>query len=219
MSSLSLNFLPSASVSGDNFMLFINTAIWVGIVMFVVTIGAAIYWALKYKRKGANDEGAYQPGNYLVEFTSIFLISIWVAVFFLWGWHDYSYVITPRMNEYEVNIIGQQWQWTTQYADGKSYTNEVYLEVNKPVKFIITAKDVLHSFYIPEFRIKQDAVPGQFTTLHATPTRWVSTTSTARNTAAPPTPRCLAPCTFFPVKISRSGKTASTRLPRRRKPA
>src|SRR5690349_9929438 len=129
MSSFALNFLPSAAISGDKFMLFINVAIWVGIVMFVGTMGAMFWFIFKYKAKNAVEEGEYIPGNYLIEFTGVFLISIWVAVFFLWGWRDYNYVISPRMDEAEVNVIGQQWQWTIQYPSGQSYTNEVYLEV------------------------------------------------------------------------------------------
>jgi len=169
MSRFALNFLPSASVSADNFMSFINVANVVGTVMFVATMGVMFYCIFKFKRKHVNEEGAYIPGNYLVEFTGVFLISIWVAIFFLWGWRDYSYVITPRADEAEVNVIAQQWQWTMQYASGRTYTNEVYLQVNKPVRFVMTSKDVLHSFFIPEFRLKQDVVPGQFTSLHATP--------------------------------------------------
>ena len=163
-------YIPAASISADNFMSFWNVAFFVGTVMFVGTMAAMFYFAWKFKRKHENEEGAYQPGNYLIEFTGIFLISIWVAVFFLWGWRDYTYAVNPRMDEYEINVIGQQWQWTTQYANGRTLTNEVYIPKGRPVRFVMTSKDVLHSFFIPEFRIKQDVVPGQFTSLHVTPT-------------------------------------------------
>ncbi len=170
MSRFALDFLPSASISADKFVSFYNVAMVVGIVMFVATMGAMFYFIFKYKRKNAHDEGAYIPGNYLVEFTGIFIISIWVAIFFLWGWRDFSYIITPRMDEAEVNVIAQQWLYQVQYANGRTYTNEVYLQVDKPARFVMTSKDVLHGFFIPEFRIKQDIVPGQFTSLHVTPT-------------------------------------------------
>ncbi|MGZ3658885.1 MAG: cytochrome c oxidase subunit II [Bdellovibrionota bacterium] len=172
MHSFAMDFLPAASVAADNFMMFWNVALAVGIVMFVGTLGVVFYFSWKYRRRDLNskEEGQYLPGNYLIEFSGIFMISIWVAVFFLWGWKDYSYIINPRMDEYEVNVIGQQWQWTAQYANGKTLTNEFFIPKGRPVRFVITSKDVLHSFFIPEFRVKQDAVPGQFTTLHATPT-------------------------------------------------
>jgi len=170
MHSLAMNFIPNASTAADNFMAFWNVALVVGTIMFVGTLGAVFYFSWKFKRKNENEEGAYLPGNYLVEFTGIFLISIWVAVFFLWGVRDYSYFITPRADEYEINVIGQQWQWTMQYANGKTLTNEVYLPKGRAIRFTMTSKDVLHDFFIPEFRVKQDVVPGQFTTLRATPT-------------------------------------------------
>lgn len=170
MNKFSVNALPSASTSADNFEFFINVAMVVGAVMFVATMAAMFYFLWKYKRRSDNDVVPYIDGSYGVEFAGIFLISIWVAVFFLWGWRDYSYVITPKQDEYEINVIGTKWQWQIQYPNGKSFTNEAVVPVGRPVRFIITSSDVLHSFFIPEFRIKQDAVPGQFTTLHVTPT-------------------------------------------------
>lgn len=171
MFSFALNFLKSASTAGEKFDMFMFVATVVGTIMFVATLGVGIYFALRYKAKDNVSEGAYIPGNYLVEFLSIFGISIWVAVFFIWGWKDYSYIITPKMDEYEINVIGQQWNWQIQYANGKTLTNELYIPVGKPVRLVMTSKDVLHSFFIPEFRNKQDTVPGQFTTLHFTATK------------------------------------------------
>jgi cytochrome c oxidase subunit 2 len=144
--------------------------LWIGVVLFVATLGIGIYFAIRYRRRSEDDRVPYIPGNYLVEFLSVFGVSVWVAIFFLWGWNDYSYIIEPKMNEYEINVIGQQWNWQIQYANGKTLTNEMFIPVGRPIKLIMTSKDVLHSFFIPEFRVKQDTVPGQFTTLRFTPT-------------------------------------------------
>jgi cytochrome c oxidase subunit 2 len=171
MFSLALNFLPSASTQGDKFDLFMLVAITIGVVLFVSTIGAAIYFAFRYRSSKVGPNTPYIPGNYLVEFLSIFGIAIWVAVFFIWGWRDYSYMITPKMDEMEINVIGQQWSWQIQYPDGKSLTNEMVVPRNKAVKLVMTSKDVLHSFFLPSFRVKMDTVPGQFTSLHFTATK------------------------------------------------
>jgi cytochrome c oxidase subunit 2 len=171
MLTLALNFLPSASTAGEKFDLFMLVATIIGVIIFVGTLGVGIYFSIRYRRRREGEETPYLPGNYLVEFLSIFGISIWVAVFFIWGWKDYSYMITPKMDEYEINVIGQQWSWQMQYANGKTLTNELYIPVGKPVRLVMTSKDVLHSFFIPEFRNKQDTVPGQFTTLHFTATK------------------------------------------------
>lgn len=171
MFSLALNWLPSASTSGDRFNLFMLTATVIGVIIFVGTIGAAIWWSIIYRRKREGEETPFLPGNYLVEFLSVFGIAIWVAIFFLWGWRDYHYTITPKADEYEINVVGQQWNWQIQYANGKTFTNELVVARGIPTRLIMTSKDVLHSFFIPEFRIKQDTVPGQFTTLHFTATK------------------------------------------------
>jgi cytochrome c oxidase subunit 2 len=173
MFSLALNFLPSASTAGDRFDLFMLTATVIGTLLFIVVIGIGLYWSVIYRRKNRNqpEETPYIAGNYLVEFLSIFAISIWAAVFFIWGWNDYSYILTPKMNEYEINVVGQQWNWQIQYANGRTFTNELVVARGQPTRLVMTSKDVLHSFFIPEFRIKQDTVPGQFTTLHFVPTK------------------------------------------------
>lgn len=171
MFSLALNFLPSASTQGDKFDLFMLVATLIGTLLFVATLSVAIYFAFRYKRKREGEITPYIPGNYLVEFVSIFGIAIWAAVFFLWGWRDYSYMLTPKMDEMEINIIGQQWNWQIQYPDGKALTNEMFVPRGKPVKLIMTSKDVLHSFFLPSFRVKMDTVPGQFTTMHFTATK------------------------------------------------
>jgi cytochrome c oxidase subunit 2 len=71
----------------------------------------------------------------------------------------------------EINVIGQQWSWQIQYPDGKSLTNQMVVPRGKPVKLIMTSKDVLHSFFLPSFRIKTDTVPGQFTSMHFVATK------------------------------------------------
>ncbi len=75
------------------------------------------------------------------------------------------------MNEYEINILARQWSWEMQYANGKILANTLYVPKGKDIKLIMTSKDVLHSFFVPAFRIKQDVVPGLFTTLRFRPTR------------------------------------------------
>lgn len=163
--SLGMRFLPAASTGAERFESFFDVYLVIGTLLFVATLGACFYFVFKYKRKTENDHTPYIAGNYIVEFTSIFLIAMWAAVFFLWGWHDYKDLISPRQDEYEINVIGQQWNWQIQYTNGKNLTNEMYVPINKPVKLIMTSKDVLHSFYVPAFRNKADTVPGQFTTL------------------------------------------------------
>jgi cytochrome c oxidase subunit 2 len=170
---LGLNFsnLPAASTAAVRFDTFWHFLLVTGTATFVLVVGAALLFVLKWKRKREGEPTPYLPHNLFVEISSLFLTSLVVAVVFIWGWQDYKYIISPKQDELEINIIGQQWQWTMQYADGRSFTNQLFLPVDRPVKLIMTAKDVLHSFFIPAFRLKQDTVPGQFTVLHMTPNK------------------------------------------------
>ncbi len=172
MTSLSFDFLPAASTSADRFVAFFNHQFMpVATLVFVGTIGAAIYFAFRYKRKREGEETPYIPHDYRIEFTSVFLVSVVVAIMWWIGWSDYYEDISPKPNEYEINVIGQQWSWQIQYAHGKSLVNELYVPAGRPVHLVMTSKDVLHSFFVPAFRVKQDTVPGQFTSLRFTPTK------------------------------------------------
>lgn len=163
---------PLAAVSAEKYEgLWTFLLIW-GVINFVISIGAGFYFVVKYRRKREGETTPAIHGNYLVEFLSIFFTSVFVAVIFIWGWNDYKEFRTAKLNEYEINVLGQQWSWQIQYANGKSLVNELYVPRGRPVHLIMTSKDVLHSFYIPAFRVKQDTVPGQYTSLrfHATKT-------------------------------------------------
>lgn len=171
MSLLNLKFLPSAAVTATNFDQFFKFIVASSVVFFVAVVGAGLYFAWKGRRQGQIKDTPYIPHSYLVEFCSIFITSIWVAVIFIWGWGDYKSFITPKQDEYEINITGQQWSWQMQYANGKTLTNQLVVPRGRPIKLIMGSKDVLHSFFIPAFRVKNDLVPGQFTALRFTPTK------------------------------------------------
>ncbi len=78
-------------------------------------------------------------------------------VYFNWG--------NAPADALEVYVIGKQWMWQAQHPSGKREINNLHVPVNQPVKLIMTSQDVIHSFYIPAFRVKQDVLPGRYTTL------------------------------------------------------
>lgn len=162
--------LPVASLNAERYQSVMGFWMLWAVLSFVIVLGAALWFMWVYRRKSDNDKTEYVPGNHWVEFFGIFFTSVFVAVMFVWGWRDYAAMVQPRLNETEINVIGQKWLWNIQYANGRTLTNHLVVEVNKPHKAIVTSKDVLHSFYIPAFRMKTDAVPGMYTVLRFTPT-------------------------------------------------
>ena len=168
--------IPAASDTALKFDSFFNFLFIVSTILFVVTLAFGIYFVLRYQRKGEPDaqgnfKVSFLDSNHWIEWGSMFIIAVISAVIFFWGFRDYAINIAPKMDEYEVNVLGQQWNWQMSYADGKTFMNELYVPVGKPVKLVITSKDVLHSFFIPAFRVKMDAVPGMYTSLRFMPTK------------------------------------------------
>ena len=84
---------------------------------------------------------------------------------FGWGWVVYNKMRTPFKNALEIHVYGQMWNWDFVYKNGRKTAGTLYVPVNTPVKLIMSSRDVLHSFYVPAFRIKQDVLPEQYTAL------------------------------------------------------
>ena len=68
-------------------------------------------------------------------------------------------------------MVGKQWMWKIQHPDGRREINELHILVGRPVQLIMTSEDVIHDFFVPAFRAKQDVVPGRYTTEWFTPTK------------------------------------------------
>lgn len=138
----------------------------------VAIVGAMIYFAFKYKRTKKHQKGFTSPTD------SHFLEVMWTVVptliscyILYYGIVYYRELRHVPANPIEINGIGKQWVWDFEYNTGKKTTNEITIPVNKPVKFILTSKDVLHSFFIPAMRVKSDVIPGHYTYVSFTPVK------------------------------------------------
>jgi len=103
---------------------------------------------------------------------SVFLETIWTAIpmaiffwFFLWGARVYFHAYRPPDDARVVYVTAKQWMWKFQHQDGQREINELHVPVGQPVKLILTSEDVIHSFYVPEFRIHMDVLPGRYTSM------------------------------------------------------
>lgn len=139
--------------------------LWVSAISCFILIGGMIYFVLKYKRKTNNDKTPYITHNTFLEFLWSFIPLVIFMIVFGWGWHIYHQMRAMPDNALEVHVIGKQWAWDFMYKSGKVSANEFYVPVNTPIKLIMTSQDVIHSFYVPSMRIKQDVVPGRYTAL------------------------------------------------------
>ncbi len=144
---------------------------WISIVFFVLITILLVYFSFKYKRRTDNDETPHITGNETLEIIWTIIPSALLMVIFVYGFVVYKDMRTPPGDAVEVSVTAKQWLWVFKYPNGQSTINELYVEHNRPVKMVMRADDVLHSFYVPEFRVKQDVVPGMYTQLWFKPTK------------------------------------------------
>jgi cytochrome c oxidase subunit 2 len=143
-------------------------------VFFFLVVGAMIVFAMKYRHQPGK-RPTYIEGNHLIEFIWTVIPTIVVLVIFAWGWTVYRGMVSAPAGAYEVRVIGKQWAWDFQYEDGRVTSNQLFVPVNKPIKLRMSSTDVLHSFFVPNFRIKQDVVPGMYTNV------WFEATVTGKH--------------------------------------
>jgi cytochrome c oxidase subunit 2 len=133
--------------------------------IFVVLIaGLVIYFSLRYRRRSDNDVPPYTEPSRMVEATYIIIPFGLMMIMFFWG--GYVYVEAKRAPEHamQINVVGKQWMWKIQHPEGAREINELHVPMGVPVRLVMTSQDVIHDFGIPAFRIKQDVLPGSYST-------------------------------------------------------
>lgn len=130
----------------------------------ILVIGGMMWFLFKYRRQSENDKTAYITHNHMAEFLWSFIPLVLFMVCFVWGWVVFNGLRTPPKDAYEIYVKAKKWSWDFEYTNGFNSPGELVVPVGKPIKLLMTSEDVLHSFYVPSFRIKQDVVPGRYTT-------------------------------------------------------
>jgi cytochrome c oxidase subunit 2 len=130
--------------------------------MTLLIFTAVVYFAARYRhRRGVLAEQI--EGSTPLELTwSIIPLGVFMVIF-IWGAVVYFKERTPPRDSTEIYVVAKQWMWKLEHAEGQREINELHVPVDRDVKMIMTSQDVIHSFYIPAFRIKQDVVPGRYT--------------------------------------------------------
>jgi cytochrome c oxidase subunit 2 len=142
---------------------------WFSWFFTVVITVSMLYFVFKYRRKKGVRPERTKDMTKLELFWTITPL-VFIVVLFHIGFETYIKNATAAEGAMEIRVRAKKWSWEFEYPTGSREAKELYLPVNKPVKFIISSDDVLHSFFIREFRWKRDAVPGLYSTMAATPT-------------------------------------------------
>jgi cytochrome c oxidase subunit II len=140
---------------------------------FILTQGLLIYFAVRYRRKKGETASTvstpYITGNHALEIIWIVIPSLLLVGIFAYGLQVFLKMRTPLPGATEVQVTASQFQWSFKYPDGRNSANELRLALGKPVKLIMTSRDVIHGFFIPAYRQKQDVLPGSYTYLWLLP--------------------------------------------------
>jgi cytochrome c oxidase subunit II len=172
---LAIDWFPTgATTSAHEIDTLYDVLLIVSVPIFVLVMTVAIYSVVKFRaRPGDMGDGAPIHGHTRLEIVWVAVPFIIVSVLAAYGWIVLNDVEAKQRDEIHVRVIGQQFAWHFQYLDepGKPTTDTLYLPEDKPVKFDVVTRDVLHSFWSPSIRLKTDAVPGLTTHIRVTPNK------------------------------------------------
>jgi cytochrome c oxidase subunit 2 len=133
--------------------------------VFVVLIaGLVIGFMVKYRRRAENERGVVVHGSLALEIAWTAIPFALALVAFVWGARIFTTLQRPPDDAIEIFVVGKQWMWKLQHMEGRREINTLHVPAGRPVKLTMTSEDVIHSFFVPAFRIKQDVLPGRYTT-------------------------------------------------------
>ncbi len=132
-------------------------------VITIVIAGLIIFFAIKYRRGSSADRTVKHTHFLLMELSWIVVPFLLTMVMFFWGARLYFDQTRPPSDAAEIDCVARQWMWKFQHPQGKWETNELHVPLGQAVKVRLISEDVIHSFYVPAFRVKQDVLPGRYT--------------------------------------------------------
>lgn len=150
--------------------------LWVSAFFFVLVVGAMSFFVIRYRRRSESEFPNAPDHNTRVEILWTVIPIAIVLVLFTVGFRGFLNQQIAPANSLEVYVTAERWMWTFTYPNGATAVNELRVPLGKPVKLIMSSKDVIHSFYVPEFRLKKDVVPNSYTTA------WFEATSLGEKT-------------------------------------
>ena len=124
-----------------------------------------IAFAVKYRRRSDDEQPRPISGNLGLEILWTLMPLSLTLVMFVWGARLFFITFYPPSDALEINVVAKQWMWKVQHAEGRSEIDELHIPTGRPIKLIMTSQDVIHDFFVPAFRVKNDVLPGRYTTL------------------------------------------------------
>lgn len=131
--------------------------------MFAIVVGAVALFVWRYRRRGKAGLTSGVDHSLSLEITWTLIPVILILIVFFWGFNDYMRMNIVPHDALEIKVTGQRWFWTFDYPDGVNTVNELVVPIGKPVELLMSSTDVIHSFFVPDFRVKMDVLPNRYT--------------------------------------------------------
>ena len=163
-----MTLLPSASTAAPGVDRLALAILGVDAVIAGGVAAAILFFCVRYREGSAADRAEPEAGSraaLLLELSWIAVPTALGALLFVWGAAVFLRMRRPPPDALEIRVVGRQWMWKVQHPEGRREIDELHVPVGRPVRLAMTSQDVVHSFFVPEFRVKQDVLPDRVTTL------------------------------------------------------
>jgi cytochrome c oxidase subunit 2 len=139
-----------------------NFVFYASMFFLILVTALAVYFVIRYRRRADQKREKSPSHNTRLELAWTIIPAILVFIVFLWGFRTYLKMQIVPANALEVKVTGQKWFWSFDYPQGTTSMNELVVPADTPVKLTMSSTDVIHSFYVPGFRIKMDVLPNRY---------------------------------------------------------
>jgi len=133
------------------------------LILTIGLIAVIVYFVYKYRRKSEDEVTPLITHNSALEVTWSVIPLILTLVIFGWGYQVFMNQQVIPDDAYEVNVTAQKWLWQFTYENGARSTGKLHVPADRPIKLVMSSNDAIHSFFVPDYRLKQDVVPGRYT--------------------------------------------------------
>ena len=164
-------FPPQASEGAarvDALYLFL---VMVSLIMSMLIAGLLIFFAVRYRRFSGADRSGAPTGSLRLEILWTIIPFAVAMTTFTWGASVYFHLARPPDDTMDILVVGKRWMWKLQHLNGRREINELHVPIGRSVRLTMTSEDVIHSFFVPAFRVKSDVLPGRYTTVWFNATR------------------------------------------------
>src|SRR5437867_5901403 len=157
-------FIPEkASTVAGNVDALYFFLVGVSVAFALLIAGLEVYFAIRYRRRSPGEMPGPVASSMKLEMLWIVISFLISMVMFAWGSSLYFTIYRPPREALDIYVVGKQWMWKLQHLDGQREINTLHVPVGRKIKLIMTSEDVIHSFFVPAFRIKADVLPGRYT--------------------------------------------------------